>query len=978
MEGKSSTKKPMILIAGHSVEDTRTLKEIASDSFKIAVATTVEQSLVLLQDTSHQFSGAILYEDTALSYLKEIRMAPSLEDFPILVTMDSSNHSLENELFEYDVIDILKKPFNARRTFNRLKNLVKISNANHLIYELERDELTGLYTRQAFLHKAEKTRNENPNKKFCVMAFDFDNFKSSNTLYGEEKCNEFLSYTAQQLKRVLPKGIVGRYGGDQYVLFFAYDGEKVDVQRVEALTQSILSAAPIPHQVVKIGVNAPISKTNPMLICCDRAFLAIREIKGIYGKNIAFYENKLQKQLLDDKRIIESMEQSLEKGDFKVFYQPKHETITGKLVGAEALVRWEHNEYGFMSPAQFIPLFEKNGFITKLDFYVLEQVCKDLQRWEKLGILLVPISVNVSRHDFLEPGLLTKQLEIIDRYNISHSLLHMEVTESLYSENTEVIISQVKKIQEMGFMIEMDDFGSGYSSLGLLSSFPLNILKLDISFVRNLKTNEVVIENIIKMAHKLGLLTVAEGAETDEQVTTLKTLGCDFIQGYYYSKPLSLAAFEEYLNKAKLDKKRIHIQELQGEDEANDADWHMGENMLIAANEVAEGVPGGFFSYHADGDMELISFNHELMNILGCKSAEEVRQYTSNSFDGIINKEDKEYILKSINYQLASGNDIVFIEYRVRAKDNSIRYLRHYGRFVKTKKYGDIFYVFVNDATEQERWKINAELHAVKEEEMERTVNLAKVANHAKNIFISNIVLELLPDIKAIIDVTNEIYKKNQNNKSIKSEIEIARKSEEHLLSFVNNLHNLSDLESGKIVLIENPSDLTDATKKITSMVEDTAKAKGVKLESWSEIYHPYIYQDLIHTTDVVLNIVQNAVKYTPKGGTVKFGIRQTPSKKKDECIVEFICEDNGIGISKEFLPYICKPFAREDNKINQENPGAGLGLHLAKELLKMMKGTIEIKSQQGKGTTVITSQPHKLTTKNKLKTDTVLSQNIR
>lgn len=979
MDKKNVYNNYTILIAGHDKDDRKIILDIIQDKFKTITADTEEEVLQLLQDSSKKISGAIFSAEKAKGFLEEIRVVPALEEFPVLVSLKESNHDLENELIELDVIDFLKAPYSARRTLNRLKTLVKLSNANHLIYELERDELTGLYTRQAFLRKADQIRKENLRKRFCVMAFDFDNFKSSNTMYGEEKCNDFLAYTGRKLKGVLPKGIAGRFGGDQFILFFAYEGEQVDVGRLNDLTSSILAAAPIPHQVVKIGVNAPIDNKQSMVVCCDRAFLAIREIKGIYGKNLAFYESKLQKQLLDEQRIIETMEQSLKKEEFKVFYQPKHETITGEIVGAEALVRWNHEEYGFMSPGQFIPLFEKNGFISKLDVYMLEHVCQDLKRWKKSGLPLVPVSVNVSRHDFIEPGCIDSLIKLVDRYKIDHSLIHMEVTESLYSENTDLIIDQVKKIQELGFMIEMDDFGAGYSSLGLLSTFPLNILKLDITFVRNIETNEIVIENIIKMAHRLGLLTVAEGAETNEQVATLKTLGCDFIQGYYYSKPLPVLEYENYLGKSKKHKERINLQELEGEEEASDEnDWHMNENMLLAATEVAESVPGGFFSYHADGDLEIISFNRELLNLFACKNAEEFREYTGNSFRGIVYKDDFEYVQKSIESQITKENTLDYVEYRIKAKDGTMKYLRDYGRFVKTKKYGDIFYVFLYDATEEERWKINAQLNAVKGKELERSVNLAKSANHAKNIFISNIVLDILPRINTVIECTDKIWEKLGNKTPVKEEISTAKKAEEHLLNLVNNLRELAILENGNLKLAESPTDLTGAAKKTASLIEDFAREKGVKIEYWEEIYNPYIYQDLIHTTDVVFNIAQNAVKYTPKGGTVKLGIRQTPGNNKNECNIEFICEDNGVGISKEFMPYICKPFAREDNKINRKHPSSGLGLHLAKSLLIIMNGTIEFSSEPGIKTIVKTCQPHRFAKKEDVEKETFLTQNVR
>lgn len=974
MDGPGSIKKDKVLLIGHNPENEKILTDIISPFYEVIISNEESQIIEWLQDKENVISTAILDMGVAISIIESIRSIPSLENFPLLVSTLHGSGQIENELLELEVVDFLKQPFDARRVLNRIKTCIKLFNANKIIFELERDELTGLYTRKAFLRRAEQVRDENPKKKFAILAFDFDNFKSSNTLYGEQKCNEFLAYAAKRLKGLIPKSIVGRYGGDQFILFFNYEGESVDVERIKYLTKSILETAPIPHQIVKTGINAPISHDLPIVVCCDRAFLAIQQIKGIYGKDIAFFESELQKHLLDEQRINETMEAALENNEFKVYYQPKHETITGKIVGAEALVRWIHPEYGFMSPGEFIPLFEKNGFITKLDLYILEQVCKDIQRWKKKKYPFVPVSVNVSRRDFLEAGCIDKQVQIIDGYGIEHAYIHMEVTESLYSENTEIIISQLKRVQELGFMIEMDDFGSGYSSLGLLSSFPLNVIKLDISFVRNFRENEIVIENVIKMAHRLGLLTVAEGAETNEQVATLKTLGCDFIQGFYFSKPLSIADYEKYINDVEVLRggKKVQTANLE------ELEWHQTDNVLLAANEVAEAVPGGFFSYHADGDLEIISFNKQLMEMYACKTAEEFREYTGNSFKGIVYKDDFDYVQKSINSQIKVDNDLDYVEYRIKAKDGTVKYVKDYGRFVKTKKYGDIFYVFVNDVTEEERWRADVTHKMIQNMELEQTVNLVSTEKKAKDIFIDNVIKDILYPVTSIIDCTESIKANLTNPVIVNEKINTAKTAEEHLLGFINNLRELSEIERNNIQLIEAPTDISDAAVKIRNLIKDAAEKKRITLEVWTEIYNPYIYQDVVHTTDVVLNILMNAVKYTPVGGKIKFGLKQSPGKNEKECTIDFICEDNGIGISKKFLPHVCTPFAREDNKINKENPSAGLGLHIAKKLLILMDGTIEITPKKGKGVIVKTSQPHRFAKKEDIEKETVLTQNVR
>ena len=972
MSNLGKSEKQRILLIGNSKQDEKLLSKILSENFDVISADNEDNAIEIIADSSKKIAIAIIYIEAALSILQRIRIIPLLENFPVLITTDIPNSNLEDKLLELDAIDFLKKPFNDRRVLNRVKTAVKLAEANKVIRELEQDELTGLLSRRAFLRKAELERSKHPEKQFYIIACDFDNFKSSNTLYGEEKCNEFLAYTAKLLSNIRKNDVVGRFGGDQFILFSEYTGE-IDIDLIKQIKEKIIYSAPISHQVAKIGIYAPIDFELPMVICCDRAFLALRTIKGIYGKDIAFYENTIQQQLLDEKRIIETMEQALEKEQFQVFYQPKHETITGRIAGAEALVRWSHPEYGFMPPNQFIPLFEKNGFITKLDNFVLEKVCRDIKHWQQHKVPIVPISVNVSRHDLMEAGGIEKKVEIIDKYNIDHNLLHMEVTESLYCENTDLIISQVKKTQELGFLIEMDDFGAGYSTLGLLSTFPLDLLKLDISFVKNIKANEIVIENIIKMAHRMGLLTIAEGAESAEQFMTLKALGCDFIQGFYFSKPLSFEEYESYIKKMIISDDKNQLSEKN----QNTVKNQIKEDMLIAANEIAEGIPGGFFTYHADGNYEIISFNSELMRLFECNNAEEFREYTNNSFKGIVFEDDFDYVQNSIKSHITPENNIDFVEYRIKTKSGIIKNVRDYGRFVKTEKYGDIFYVFINDTTEEEHRKITEEEESLKKLQLQRRAEIADKTNKAKNIFMYNIAKDILSPIKSIIEYTNKLKTSDKNGTRAIDYIEKAQNSEEYILSVINNILELSRLENNKIKLNEIPTDLTTAVQMIYYLIEEPAKSKNIQVEYWSDIKEPYIYQDITHTTNVVLNIINNAVKYTMPGGKIRFGLVQSPGKNDQECMLDFICEDTGIGISEEFLPHIYESFAREDNDINAQIPSSGLGLNLAKALLSLMDGTIEIKSEKGKGTTVRTSQPHRYAKKSEVKTSTSLTENM-
>lgn len=414
-----------------------------------------------------------------------------------------------------------------------------------MVHEFETDELTNIYTRQAFFHYGGMLL-ENNDKEYGIAIVTIDNFNITLSKYGESICNEFLIYLAEYLKKQVPNGYVGRFSRSKFAIVGELDESFLADPNI-FIDSDMLSKSPMPNQVLKLGVYSPVEKSVGIRRCCDRVMLALANIKGQYGQNVSYYYDKLETQLLDDHQIEEYMEEALTDNQFVVYYQPKHDTVSRKIIGAEALVRWIHPKYGFMSPGQFIPIFERTGFITKLDAFVFERVCQDIKDWCDRGLLVTPISINFSRKDFYEENWLEQRFDYMEEVGVDTSYIHLEVTESLYAEDTEVIIEKVKQIQQKGIKVEMDDFGSGYSSLGLLTDMSLDVLKLDISFVKNIKATEVVVESIINLAHSLNLSIVAEGVETEEQYQIIKEKGCDSIQGYYFAKPMPKEEFEEYM-----------------------------------------------------------------------------------------------------------------------------------------------------------------------------------------------------------------------------------------------------------------------------------------------------------------------------------------------------------------------------------------------------------------------------------------------
>ena len=283
---------------------------------------------------------------------------------------------------------------------------------------------------------------------------------------------------------------------------------------------------------------------------------------------------------------------------------------------------------------------------------------------------------------------------------------------------------------------------------------------------------------------------------------------------------------------------------------------------------------------------------------------------------------------------------------------------------MRFKVFSKICFCFINDITETERKKALVENERLKQLEMKRLTDFSVSANKAKNIFMYNVARDIIPSLQTIIRYTNNISDCADTKDEVLKNVKKAKQSEETLLAYVNDILEIARLESGEIKLDETATDLTDATKRIYGLVADVVKKKGIEVEYYEEFYSPYIYQDIRHTVDFVFNILQNAVKYTPSGGKIKFCLKQTPGKNKDECFVDFICEDTGIGMSEEFIPHACKNFTREANEVNARIASSGLGLSLVQNLVTLMHGTVEIQSTKGKGTIVHTSQPHRLAKK--------------
>lgn len=382
-----------------------------------------------------------------------------------------------------------------------------------------------------------------------IITVDINKFKALNRVHGYAFCNELLKVLGQKLTRLLPPdNITCRVSNDVFASIFSYD------ENIEELLDKIYKeASNLKVGNVNITVNLAIGAYNilphetDVNNILDKAYLARSQIKGLYNSNYYLFDEKLEKQMIEEQSLESSMEEALVNKEFIIVYQPKVFTKNEKMAGAEALVRWKRNGE-MISPGKFIPLFEKNKFIVKLDMYIFEKVCQDISDWkDKYGGAPI-VSINVSKEHFVDSNFIEQYVKICEKYEIETSNIDLEITESATVDSNIDIIDIMNKIKEKGFAISIDDFGTGYSSLSMLQNMPIDILKIDKVFVdkANLEGDNNVINYIADMAEHMKVKTIVEGVETKEQVEFIKKIGCDVIQGYYYSKPIPKEEFENY------------------------------------------------------------------------------------------------------------------------------------------------------------------------------------------------------------------------------------------------------------------------------------------------------------------------------------------------------------------------------------------------------------------------------------------------
>lgn len=551
--------KHQILIIEDNEINREMLKAILSDDYKILEAENGLEALDILETNKENISlillDVIMPVMDGYSFLDIVKKDSVLSLIPIIVATQSDSEESEINALKHGATDFVSKPYRPQIIRHRVASIIKLRETAAMVNQFKFDRLTELYSKEFFYRAVKDCLEKEPEKEFTLLCCNIENFRLYNDTFGRKAGDKLLKEAVDIFrKRVSENSICCRYNADRFLCITDKGSElkgRESFAQARRTTRSELSD----NLPVKIGIYEITDRTVPVELMCDRAVWVVDTIKGIYDQYIAVYDDNIRGKLLREQAITDAMETALSEKQFIVYFQPKHSLNDDSMVGAEALVRWIHPEWGFMSPGEFIPLFEKNGFIRKLDEYVWESVCEKLREWKDKGYEIVPVSVNVSRADIYQSNLVKTFCKLIEKYDIEPKYLHLEITESAYTDNPEQIISTVEELRNKGFIIEMDDFGSGYSSLNMLGEMSLDILKLDMKFIRNQMAKPAersLLKAIVEMAHTLDLKVVAEGVETEEQRDRLKAIKCDYAQGYFYAKPSPSADYEKLLHRLPL------------------------------------------------------------------------------------------------------------------------------------------------------------------------------------------------------------------------------------------------------------------------------------------------------------------------------------------------------------------------------------------------------------------------------------------
>lgn len=540
-----------------------------AEEFLKKMETVIPSVVVLDEDFLFKYPNLIKESHKKALLLNSMNDKVSLK-IPVIGIMKEVNLDAQKKFYDIGVLECFPSSTPPENLFAILSHTVKhiseeekhVSSVHeqqkNTIKQLALLDKTGVYNKQAFIIKTHEMIKNNPGKQYYLMLVNLDRFKVFNDLFGFTAGDKILEKIGDHLKSSISDfSTYGHIYADHFVVCTPAVSNDIIFMILEKVDAYVKLLHPKFDFICRYGIYVITNSETDISLAIDRAELALSSIKQNFTERLAFYNESMIKNLKDEQELITDMVVGLQRNEFTVYLQPQYDYTTESLVGAEALVRWNHPTKGLISPAIFIPVFERNGFITQLDLFIWEKTCQLLRKWKDMELNPIPVSVNISRRDIYNQNLVQVFNGLLKKYNLTPNLLRLEITESAYMENPTQLIQVVEALRDNGFCLEMDDFGSGYSSLNTLKEVPVNVLKLDMKFIaadtkdlkdgKNNSKGGNILSSVIRMANWLHLPVIAEGIESKEQADYLKSIGCFYMQGYYFARPLPIEKYEELL-----------------------------------------------------------------------------------------------------------------------------------------------------------------------------------------------------------------------------------------------------------------------------------------------------------------------------------------------------------------------------------------------------------------------------------------------
>ncbi len=589
-------------------------------------------------------------------------------------------------------LDVTREKENEARTEQMMKELY---------FRAEHDALTGIINREAFYRKTAEMLQANRDCAYVIVVLDIERFKVVNDLFGKEVGDRILITIAQRMKRLLHR--VGTYARMESDHFVACLPEKLlDMERVIQLVDRGLKQQRLDYHIrTCFGIYAIRNINVPVHHMCDRAMMALKTIKGNAMRRYAYYDDQLRQAMLEENTFLDEMEDALEQRQFQIYLQPIFGVDSRQPVSAEVLVRWQHPTRGLVMPGSFIPLFERNGFIAKLDHYIWERACELLASWNAIDYAM-PISVNVSRIDLYNPNLCEQMLALVSQHGVSPAQLRLEITESAYAKDPEALAVSIEKLRTAGFAILMDDFGSGYSSLNVLMDMPVDALKLDMRFLAKLNTNPraaSILTSVVRMAKWLHMPVVAEGVETWDQLSFLRSIGCDHVQGYLFARPMSVQSYTAQYITESITPLEPDLPMAQGT-----VDLACLWNSSPQADTLFNGMIGAMGIYERSGEiLEIRRVNDGYFELFGCTP----QQVFEGSQEALFNvhADDRQALMDQCEHASANGRVERCVCRHIHVRDRRTTWLEARIKHLGKAGANDVFCFTFTDVTEQKEFE---------------------------------------------------------------------------------------------------------------------------------------------------------------------------------------------------------------------------------------------------------------------------------